>query len=417
MDWDVITFRDSFDFLRTANNSRAELSDTGPVGYLHYGDIHTKWRTILKCDQEVFPKITKRVAVGVPILQNGDLVMADASEDYEGVGVSVEISNIGNQQIVSGLHTILLRDKGNKFADGFRGYIQYIPAVRRRMIQVATGVSVYSISKGQLLDVAIPRPPLKEQKKIHKILSSVDEAINKTKRTIVQTQTLKKSLMQTLFARGLPGKHNKFKKTKIGLIPIEWGISSIGRECRVQTGATPLRSNGSYHLNGTVPWVKTTDLNNSEIEKTEESITEDAITNTNCKKIQKGALLVAMYGGFNQIGRTGVLRIEAATNQALAAILPSQNIVVEFLNFFLITQRERWKSIAGSSRKDPNITKKDVERFLIPIVPVDEQNKIVNTFMLIESNLKSMRLLLERYVELKTALMQVLLTGKMRVNL
>ena len=115
--------------------------------------------------------------------------------------------------------------------------------------------------------------------------------------------------------------------------------------------------------NANIPWVKTTDLNNAVITHTEEQISKIALESTSVKMLPKDTVFVAMYGGFNQIGRTGLLLNEAACNQALSAIYPNENISSFFLLSYLNHNVKEWKTFAASSRKDPNITKKDVLSF------------------------------------------------------
>ncbi|MTV22768.1 restriction endonuclease subunit S [Staphylococcus delphini] len=97
----------------------------------------------------------------------------------------------------------------------------------------------------------------------------------------------------------------------------EWEEKKIKQLFKVVSGSTPLRSNSNYYDNGNVPWVKTTDLNNTIITQTSEKVTEAAVQKLKLKLLPKNTLLIAMYGGFNQIGRTGVLKIQATTNQAI----------------------------------------------------------------------------------------------------
>ena len=118
-EWKVKTFGEIFNFLSTGNNSRSDLSEYGEVKYIHYGDIHTKWKYFLDCSKDIIPSINKDKAKNLPLLEDGDLVMADASEDYEGPGISVEVKNIGNEKVVAGLHTLLLRGNKTIVADGF----------------------------------------------------------------------------------------------------------------------------------------------------------------------------------------------------------------------------------------------------------------------------------------------------------
>ena len=90
-----------------------------------------------------------------------------------------------------------------------------------------------------------------------------------------------------------------------------------------------------------------------------------------------GTVLIAMYGGFNQIGRTGVLEIEATHNQAMTALLPTTRVLPYFLNAILKSSKEYWKTIANSTRKDPNITKSDVLSLKIPLPPTLIQQSLV----------------------------------------
>lgn len=196
--WSLVSFADVFTFLRNGSNSRDELSDSGDVGYVHYGDLHTKWQTKLDCSKVELPKIEAKLVGGLPFLENGDLIIADASEDYAGVGVSVEVSNVEEQKIIAGLHTMLLRDKTNTFVDGFRGYIQYIPAVHDSLIKVATGGSVYGISKSNVQSVKIPCPPHKEQEQIRTILAELDFKLQNQETYLEKVAGLKKSLMSVL---------------------------------------------------------------------------------------------------------------------------------------------------------------------------------------------------------------------------
>src|SRR5688500_3222110 len=108
-------------------------------------------------------------------------------------------------------------------------------------------------------------------------------------------------------------------------------------------------------------------------------ITEHALKSTSCKLFPVGTVLCAMYGGFRQIGRTGVLGIPAATNQAISgmSINRGEPVLPAFLNYFFIAHRLRWRRIAASSRKDPNITGQDVAAFRVAIPPLDEQERIV----------------------------------------
>ena len=81
-EWEIKTFNELFEFLITGSNPRSNLEESGDILYIHYGDIHTKWNFILDCDSEKIPWINRTKVEGIPLLKDGDLIIADASEDY-----------------------------------------------------------------------------------------------------------------------------------------------------------------------------------------------------------------------------------------------------------------------------------------------------------------------------------------------
>jgi type I restriction enzyme S subunit len=177
------------------------------------------------------------------------------------------------------------------------------------------------------------------------------------------------------------------------MLPNGWKKVKLGDIAIISSGSTPLRSNKAYFDNGNIPWVKTMDLTNGKITKTDECITELAAKK--CKPYPTGTVLVAMYGGFNQIGRTGLLTFPASINQALAALQFDKDICSEYVLFYLNANVDRWRSCAASSRKDPNITSHDVEKFKIVLPPIEEQKKIVATLSVWDSAIEKMEKLIE----------------------
>jgi type I restriction enzyme S subunit len=196
--WEVKRLREVFKFLRTANNSRADLMEDGTIEYIHYGDIHTKWNSFLDCSKQTLPFISEDKILGVPLLRNGDLVIADASEDYEGLGACIELINIGNRKIVAGLHTLLLRGNKEIIADGFKGYLKKYQGFQEALIALSTGVSVYGISKSKLKEIEINIPPIAEQTRIAHILSDMDAEIGTLEGQVEKWRGVKAGMMQVL---------------------------------------------------------------------------------------------------------------------------------------------------------------------------------------------------------------------------
>jgi len=157
IEWKYFTFDEIFDFLASGTNSRSDLVETGDFLYIHYGDIHKHNSCRIDLAKGKIPHILKDKVRALPHLENGDLIIADASEDQDGIGKSVEVINSERKAAVAGLHTILLRPKhpGNTTITGYHGLIQNIPMVRQQILRIATGLKVYGISKRQLKTVLL----------------------------------------------------------------------------------------------------------------------------------------------------------------------------------------------------------------------------------------------------------------------
>lgn len=192
----------------------------------------------------------------------------------------------------------------------------------------------------------------------------------------------------------------------------EWEMKIIKELFNVVSGSTPLRSNTSYYENGNIPWVKTTDLNNSLINNTSEKVTDIALNNL--KLLPKDTVLIAMYGGFNQIGRTGILNIKATTNQAISALIKKDDYNSKFLQSYLNFNVKQWRRFAASSRKDPNITKKDIEKFKIPYTCREEQEKIGTFFSKLDRQIELEEKKLELLEQQKKGYMQKIFSQELR---
>ena len=196
-----------------------------------------------------------------------------------------------------------------------------------------------------------------------------------------------------------------------------WRHVKLSDIAKIKSGSTPLRAEGErYFSTAGTPWVKTLDLNNGEIISTDEKITDTALLETSCSVFPVGTVLVAMYGGFNQIGRTGLLTIPAAINQALSGlILDRDKAEPAYILNYLNGNVKLWKKFAASSRKDPNITRDDVCGFPVLLPPLAEQKKIAEILSTWDKAISVTEKCLTNSKRQKKALMQQLLTGKKRL--
>ncbi|KAA3620297.1 MAG: restriction endonuclease subunit S [Flavobacterium sp.] len=196
-----------YSFLVTNSFSRAKLNyEDGEVKNIHYGDIHTKFSTLFDISREEVPYINPDVSTDKIreecYCKEGDMIFADASEDLNDVGKSIEIVNLNGERLVSGLHTLMARQIEKTLEIGFGGYLFKSDWIKKQIQREAQGAKVLGISTGRISNIKIsfPRNPI-EQQKIASCLSAVDELITAQQEKIEQLQQHKKGLMQGLFPK------------------------------------------------------------------------------------------------------------------------------------------------------------------------------------------------------------------------
>lgn len=197
-EWEVKRLDECFEFFGGYSASRAELSEEG-VLYLHYGDIHLRTRSYIDTNDDSgwMPRYDVNKEKKGASLDNGDIVFADASEDYEGVGKSVVIMK-DSEDIVAGLHTLVAKEKSEKFELVFKRYFLNASYVRSQFRKLATGAKVYGISKGNIGQILVCMPTKEEQILIGDTLASLEHHIEVLIKEKEEVSTLKKELMNRL---------------------------------------------------------------------------------------------------------------------------------------------------------------------------------------------------------------------------
>ena len=197
-EWVQTTFGQCFQFLRTGSAARSQLGSNLGIGYIHYGDIHGMKSAVLDLTRTRLPEIAPGQVATLSRVQEGDLVIADASEDLMDVGKAVEIRGIGTTEVVAGLHTFLLRGNPDILADGFKAYIQFLRDVRAGIESIATGSSVYGISKKNLAALRFRVPPVEEQAAIGQVFGDMDAEIQALETRLDKARQIKEGMMQNL---------------------------------------------------------------------------------------------------------------------------------------------------------------------------------------------------------------------------
>ncbi|EQA3555485.1 restriction endonuclease subunit S [Campylobacter upsaliensis] len=192
-------------------------------------------------------------------------------------------------------------------------------------------------------------------------------------------------------------------------IPNSWAWVKLGDICEIVSGGTPSRDKIEYWHNGTIPWVKIADVKNNVVNQTQEFITELGLENSSAKIFKKGTLL---YTIFATLGETAILNIDAATNQAIAALIEAYDYDTKFLMYCLMSMKDYVNSL-GRGVAQNNINQTMLKNFTIPLPPLCEQQEIVkkldllvtlaNDFAITKENLKRIEKRIEKSL-LKLAL-------------
>lgn len=154
----------------------------------------------------------------------------------------------------------------------------------------------------------------------------------------------------------------------------KWEVTKIGDICKTAAGGTPLKAHKDYYEGGVIPWIRSGEVNKKEITDSKFLITEKGLRNSSAKLFPINTVLVAMYGA--TAGQTGILKIEASTNQAVCGILPSSNFVPEFLYYVLLNKKDELVSQAVGNAQ-PNISQMKIKETSVPVPSLDEQRRIV----------------------------------------
>jgi restriction endonuclease S subunit len=212
----------------------------------------------------------------------------------------------------------------------------------------------------KFLQIKISLPLLEEQKhivaRIESVMAKIEEARRLRAEAVIKVEKTIKGILRKIFLNE------------------GWITDKLGNLCDTTSGGTPSRERPDF-FNGEIPWLKSGELNDALIVDSEERITEEALQNSNAKIFTKGTLLIALYGATT--GKTGILGVDAATNQAICAIFPNKNIIGrDYLHWFLRFKRDDFlfKSFGGAQ---PNISQKLLKETKIPIPPLPEQSRIV----------------------------------------
>jgi type I restriction enzyme S subunit len=245
--WETKFFKEIYSFRSTNSLSREKLNyEKGLVKNIHYGDIHSKFNSLFKAGNEIVPFINEDIQLDkIPAenyLKIKDLIIADASEDYDDIGKCIEIIELNEVKVLAGLHTFVARPDLFELSTGFGNYLLKSDYSKIQIKTIAQGTKVLSLSTTRLSDIKVNIPSLPEQTKIANFLSDIDEKINLLKEKKSLLQEYKKGIMHKIFNQDIRFKDdngNDFEDWK------EKSLESVLEKIVDNRGKTPpVKKNG-----------------------------------------------------------------------------------------------------------------------------------------------------------------------------
>lgn len=268
------------------------------------------------------------------------------------------------------------------------------------------------LNTGIIKSLLLSIPPLREQRKIVEIITSVDDTIEKTEAIIKQTEKVKKGLMDRLLTKGIG--HNQFKQTDIGEIPEEWDVVRLDEVATVERGKFSHRPrNDPKFYGGSIPFVQTGDVTkaNGYLESHSQTLNELGLSVS--RMFPAGTIILTIAAN---IGETAIARYDVCFPDSLVGILPNERVDTHFLEYMLRAKKEFLDSSATQSAQK-NINLQTLKPLQLPLPKLDEQKRISKVLMSIEDKIRKEKECHDKLVTLKKGLMQSLLTGKVRVKL
>lgn len=370
------------EIIRGNGLQKKDFVDQG-IGCIHYGQIYTRYGAFA---DRTLTYVTPQLAATLKTVSNGDLVVAITSENVEDVCKCV--AWLGEDDIVTGGHAAIVKHKQNP---KYLAYLFQTEDFFRQKRKYVVGTKVIEMSPKKLAEIIIPVPPLEIQNEIVKLLDDFTELTAELTEQLMTELTLRKkqynfyrdSLLNfvrvddTIVQTDRQTDRQAQRISKFGLLrktfDVEW--KTLGEvSSQICSGGTPTASNAAFYV-GTIPWLRTQEIDWADIYDTGIKISEEALKASSARWIPANCVIVAMYGA--TAAKVAINRIPLTTNQACCNLKINEEMAEHrYVYHWLCSQYKTLKAKGQGSQS--NINKSIIEKYPIPIPPLEIQQKIVS---------------------------------------
>ena len=253
-------------------------------------------------------------------------------------------------------HGMVLRPKEDVICKEFLPFFISSETFLNEAIRISVGGLSPTVNWKDIKELEFDLPSLAEQKVLAEKLWAAYEVKQSYLKMIEATEQMVKSQFIKMF----------------GDTQTLYKIGDLFQTC---SGGTPNRKKSEYFMNGKIPWVTSGEINKVYIESTDSFITELGLENSSAKWVPENSVLIAMYGG-GTVGKVGLLKIPATTNQAICALLPNEEYNSLFA-FYMMKMKEEWMASQARGAAQENISQNFIKSIMVPKPSMMLQDKFV----------------------------------------
>lgn len=344
------------------------------------------------------------------IVKTGDFIISKRQIAHGACGiVPPELDGA----VVSNEYNVFLPQDGTNIQ--MFNLMMQLPHYKRLFYLMSDGVHIEKLlfKTQDWMKRTLAMPLLKEQKKIAEILFTQDKAIELQARKIEELKRFKKGCLEKMF----PRKGQKVPEKRFPGFTDDWEQRKVSDVAEICTGGTPSTGIEKYWYPKEIPWLSSGEVHKKYITYTDNKISVEGMNNSSARMIPENSVLIALAGQGKTRGTVAINRIPLTTNQSIAAMAFSNEVVPEFVFCNLESRYEEIRRMSSGDGSRGGLNKQIIGEMEIPYTSKEEQTKIGAYFFNLDNLITLHQRKLEEMKNQKKALMQLLLTGIVRVRL
>lgn len=293
---------------------------------------------------------------------------------------------------------------------------QKLQYAKPRFQLLSQGSTFEAVNGSDLKEFDLTLPPLPEQQKIATILSSVDDVIEKTRAQINKLKDLKTGMMQELLTKGIG--HTEFKDSPVGRIPVGWDVLFLDELVKAEKNITYGIVQAGAHYEGGVPYIRVSDMTERALSRSGVLLTSPEIaTKYQRSAVSCGDIVYALRGVIGHVLMVPKELDGANLTQGTARISPNDKVDSSYLLWAMKSPYVNYQNdLAAKGSTFREVTLASLRKIQIALPVQAEQKKIASVLSSVELKIFTVEDKLAYLKSIKKALMQDLLTGKVRVN-